>query len=186
MLVARFSDLACPADPFVAVLDGPYGSLDTATVDLPQEGKTSTSPAAIALPSSPALIEPGHTYFSYSMQAGSADPAAHLGPKMSRFLPVIGERNPFDEPALEFSGDPTEGSEAGNSFNRAAGGEISRSSTAGPSGSTTPGACRCRSRPAAGRPTGGTTSTTTATPRPSRSARVRPGRWSHAGARPSA
>lgn len=40
-----------------------------------------------------------------------------MRPLQMALTAAIGERNPFDEPALEFGGDPTEGSEAGNSFN---------------------------------------------------------------------
>ena len=107
--------LACPADPFVAVLDAPGDCIDTLTVDMPEELKF--GPATFASPGSPAMTELDHTFFSYSMQAGSRDKAAHLGPAMSGFLPVVGERNPYDAITTHLGGDPAEGSEAGNSFN---------------------------------------------------------------------
>lgn len=86
--------LACPSDPFVAVLDGNGANLGTTNIDL-HGGNTITEGTAIpqntpyASNNSPAVGEGGHTYFSYSMQSSGPDIGCTLGPKMNAKVPVI-------------------------------------------------------------------------------------------------
>lgn len=114
----NLAGISCPSDPFVAVLDAPGDNLDTTTVDLPAESSNGTAPSAFASPGSPALVEPGHSYWSYGMQTGNQNVRAHLGPKLIAKLPVIAERNPWGTFLTSLGGSPTgDAVVTGNSFN---------------------------------------------------------------------
>lgn len=115
--VDNLAGYACPSDPFVAVLDTVGSNLTPADSDIPAEGATVSS--QWAAPSSAARTEDGHTYYSYSMQAGSADVQCNMGPKMLASLPLISERNPYSGPLPALTADtPTaNGYYTGNSWN---------------------------------------------------------------------
>jgi hypothetical protein len=108
---------ACPSDPFVAGLDGDPADLQRDDVDIPVEGKP--APAPWTRPGSPAAAATGRTFYSYSMQSGSSHVKAMLGPRLSPKLPVVGERNPYNEVFAELTrGEKvTAKSEEGNSWN---------------------------------------------------------------------
>jgi prepilin-type N-terminal cleavage/methylation domain-containing protein len=124
--IDNLSLLACPSDPFVAVLDAPGSNLGTAVddYDLPTE-VTAVAPASFASPSSPARLEIGHTFSSYSMQTKSRRPTSKtmgigLAPKMSPKVAVFGDRNPWCNPLVALAGDPgapATGLPEGNSWN---------------------------------------------------------------------
>jgi hypothetical protein len=111
--------LACPSDPFVAVLDTAAGALSPSEVDLHggnpiTEGMAIGPGTAFASPNSPAAVESGHTFFSYSMQAGSAIESAHCGQKLSPKIPLFADRNPWCSAYTALAGDPSAESPAGN------------------------------------------------------------------------
>lgn len=119
---------ACPGDPFVAPLDIAGSDLDgNRDTDLHAagmtEGKALGRDSRWCKPENPAATQDGFTYFSYSMQAGSAIVSATPGPKMSRQMPFFGERNPWCPGYTAANGgeSPTAKSAVGNpwSHNRA-------------------------------------------------------------------
>jgi prepilin-type N-terminal cleavage/methylation domain-containing protein len=108
---------ACPSDPFVAVLDTPGSNLQPADSDIPTE--STTVPTNWAPPSSAAATEAGHSFYSYSMQAGSQDVQCNVGPKMLATLPLWAERNPWGSTLTGLTGDDPlkNGYYTGNSWN---------------------------------------------------------------------
>jgi prepilin-type N-terminal cleavage/methylation domain-containing protein len=113
--------LACPSDPVVAVLDSPGSNMSANEEDIGQgtsvEGTAAGTEWASA--DSPAVLEGGHTYQSYSMQTGSSVLQANFGPKQNAKIPVVGERNPYDAAfaTCGITETPTTSSDAGNSWN---------------------------------------------------------------------
>jgi len=103
--------LACPSDPFVAVLDGTGAALATTDQDLhgkPVENTTLGTSSNYCSPASPAATEAGHTFFSYSMQAASQKfLTATVGPKMNSKIPLFSERNPYDDMEVADAGGAT-------------------------------------------------------------------------------
>jgi prepilin-type N-terminal cleavage/methylation domain-containing protein len=98
--IDSLSALACPSDPFVAPLDADGTGLGPADLDLHgggplEEGTPVPAPGPWASPASVAATEAGHTFFSYSMQAGSALTLAAPHPRMSTRIPLFGDRNPW-------------------------------------------------------------------------------------------
>lgn len=108
---------ACPSDPFVAPLDTPGTNIPDADRDFPTEN--TPAPAHWASPNAPARAEDGHTFYSYSMQAGSPNVLISPGPKMLATLPLITERNPWSNPVLTLTGNNPDdnGYVNGNSWN---------------------------------------------------------------------
>lgn len=108
---------ACPSDPFLAVLDTPGSNLEKADVDFPAENDL--VPKQWAPPASAARTETGHSYYSYSMQAGSSNKQINLTPKILASLPVVSERNPWSEVLPTLTGDNPDanGYANGNSWN---------------------------------------------------------------------
>lgn len=101
--------LACPSDPFLAVLDGDAGKLRPEDRDLHGggplvEGTPVPSAGAWASPRSAAVTETGHTFFSYSMQAGNMNRMIGPNPLMSSRLPLFSDRNPWCEGVAAASG----------------------------------------------------------------------------------
>lgn len=109
---------ACPSDPFVAVLDTPGSNLLPADSDIPTENLALVADNW-APPSSAAKTEGGHTFYSYSMQAGSQNVQINVGPKMLATLPLISERNPWSAPLPTLTQDSpiANGYYTGNSWN---------------------------------------------------------------------
>jgi hypothetical protein len=115
-LLATLQPLSCPSDPLVAVLDAPAKNLAGVEFDLPTEGKPVA--ARWASPGSPALLETGHTYASYSMQAGNTLRPADLSPFMNFRIPLAAERNPWCAVFPELlQQKPTDHSREGNPWN---------------------------------------------------------------------
>jgi prepilin-type processing-associated H-X9-DG protein len=94
--------LVCPSDPFVVGLAVTGGHLTAAESDL-HGGNPLIEGGATGIgsgtpwtpPGSAAANEGGHTYFSYSMAAGSFVEDAALGPRIGAKVPVIADRNPW-------------------------------------------------------------------------------------------
>jgi prepilin-type N-terminal cleavage/methylation domain-containing protein len=95
----ELAGLACPSDPFVAVLDSAGSNLQSnGDFDLHSTGVTEGTAlgatARFCSPTSIAAIENGHSYFSYSHQSGNDSQQANPGPKMLSKIPLITDRNP--------------------------------------------------------------------------------------------
>jgi prepilin-type N-terminal cleavage/methylation domain-containing protein len=124
--IDQLNALACPSDPYVAVLDGSGASLSTtgdydlAGTSAPQEGTAISGNSNFCTTSSVAATEGGHTYFSFSMQKAASVQQASIGPKMNPKIPVVGERNPWivkTNISSVIADAVTDASVAGNSWN---------------------------------------------------------------------
>jgi len=95
-LIDQLAVLACPSDPFVAILDAAGQTFPMTAVDLPEEN--SGTPATVLVgwtaPNSVAATEAGHTFYSYSMQTVGAFKQSSMSPKMFPKIPVVADRNP--------------------------------------------------------------------------------------------
>jgi prepilin-type N-terminal cleavage/methylation domain-containing protein len=97
--LTELAGLACPSDPYVAVLDGTTNSMTTAATDLHSgpaiEGTALDPVLGLSTAGSVASTEGGHSYFSYSLQTPSSAIAAHPGPRTNASLPLVADRNPW-------------------------------------------------------------------------------------------
>jgi prepilin-type N-terminal cleavage/methylation domain-containing protein len=104
--IDNLGGLVCPSDPFGAVLDAPGRNLMNTDVDFPTEN-VAVAATQWRSPNSPAASETGHTYYSYSMQAGSmSEPRTNLSAKADGIakLPLFSERNPWSNPFFTLAG----------------------------------------------------------------------------------
>jgi prepilin-type N-terminal cleavage/methylation domain-containing protein len=123
--------VVCPSDPFVAPLSVSGANLTQNESDLHggnplvEGGATGIgSGTPWASPDSAAATEGGHTYFSYSMQAGSNIDDCGLGPRISAKVPVVTDRNPWCAAYANMTAGspPTDASPSGNPWTHNRGG----------------------------------------------------------------